>query len=186
MSAVYPLDGAVCDGVATADYDPFFPDTPEAEADALAMCSICPAREACLAYAVETRQVFGIWGGRTQREIRDLIAHASRVPAGARRVLPGHRNADKTHCAYGHPYDRANTPTTRPMVSAAVALAVPALLGRGGWLAASAGVSADASRPHPTAQPDRGRAAPYRGGGPGGRVRNRRLRAAHLPGAPRR
>jgi WhiB family redox-sensing transcriptional regulator len=109
VSAAYPLDGAVCDGVATADYDPFFPDAPEAEADALAMCSICPAQEACLAYAVETRQMFGIWGGKTQRELRYLVAHAGRVPAGACRVPPGHRNADKTHCAYGHPYDAVNT-----------------------------------------------------------------------------
>ncbi len=109
MSAAFALDGAVCDGVATADYDPFFPDTSEAEADALAMCSICPAQEACLAYAVQTRQLFGIWGGRTQREIRDLIDHAGRVPAGVRRVPTGHGNADKTHCAYGHPYDAANT-----------------------------------------------------------------------------
>src|SRR6266508_2075057 len=82
------LDGAVCDGVATADYDPFFPDTHEAEADALAMCRICPAREACLAYAIETRQMFGIWGGRTQREIRYLIAHAARLPAGVRHSRP--------------------------------------------------------------------------------------------------
>ncbi len=109
MSAAYPLDGAVCDGVATADYDPFFPDTPKAEADALAMCSICPAQQACLAYAVQTRQVFGIWGGKTQREIRHLIALAGRAPARGGRVPPGHRNADKTHCAYGHPYDPANT-----------------------------------------------------------------------------
>src|SRR6266511_990901 len=80
MSATYPLDLAVCDGVATADYDPFFADSAEAElkADALAMCSICPAQEACLAYAVETRQTFGIWGGKTQR-------------------------------ASGHPYDAVNT-----------------------------------------------------------------------------
>jgi Transcription factor WhiB len=109
VSAAYVLSGAVCDGVATADYDPFFSGTPEADADALAMCSICPAQAACLAFAVETRQTFGIWGGKIQREIRYLIAHAGRVPAGARRVPPGHVNAEKTHCAYGHPYDAANT-----------------------------------------------------------------------------
>ncbi len=107
MSATYPLDGAVCEGVATADYDPFFPDTPEAEADALAMCSICPAQAACLAYAVETRQRFGIWGGTTQRELRHLVAQAG--GPRARRVPTDHVNADKTHCAYGHPYDAVNT-----------------------------------------------------------------------------
>jgi hypothetical protein len=107
VSVAYPLDGAVCEGVARADYDPFFAETREAEADALAMCSLCPVRVACLAYAVQTGQMFGIWGGRTQREIRRLIARAGRVRV--RRVPPGHFNADKTHCAYGHPFSPENT-----------------------------------------------------------------------------
>ena len=84
MSVAYPLDGAVCEGVATADYDPFFPESREAEADALAMCSICPARRPCLAFAVDTGQMFGIWGGRTQREIRSLIARTRSGHARAR------------------------------------------------------------------------------------------------------
>ena len=109
MSAAYLLDGAMCDGVATADYDPFFPDSSEAEAAALAICRVCPVREACLAYAVETRQMFGIWGGKTQRELRRLVAGADHVPPPTRRVPPGHLNADKAHCASGHPYDTANT-----------------------------------------------------------------------------
>ena len=107
MSVAYPLDGAVCEGVARAHYDPFFPETPEAEADALAMCGICPAREACLAYAVNTAQVFGIWGGKTQREIRRLIVRTGRLRV--RRVPPGHPHADKTHCAFGHPFSPKNT-----------------------------------------------------------------------------
>jgi Transcription factor WhiB len=107
VSVAYPLEGAVCEGVARADYDPFFPDTREAEADALAMCSLCPARAACLAYAVQTGQMFGVWGGRTQREIRRLIVRAGQ--ARVRRVPPGHFNADKTHCAYGHPFSPENT-----------------------------------------------------------------------------
>jgi WhiB family transcriptional regulator, redox-sensing transcriptional regulator len=104
VSAAYPLDGAVCEGVATADYDPFFPESREQEADALAMCSICPVRKPCLTFAIETGQMFGIWGGRTQREVRRLIARA-RTGRGSRR----HPQADKTHCAYGHPYNAANT-----------------------------------------------------------------------------
>jgi WhiB family transcriptional regulator, redox-sensing transcriptional regulator len=107
VSATYPLDGAICDGVATANYDPFFPTTPEDELDALAMCRICPARQACLAYAVETGQMFGIWGGKTQRQLRRLIRAHGGPPR--RRVPPSHGNASKTHCAYGHPYDPANT-----------------------------------------------------------------------------
>jgi len=109
VSVAYPLDGAVCDGVARADYDPFFAEAPEAEADALAMCRLCPARAACLAYAVETGQVFGIWGGKTQREIRRLIVGTRAGRPRGRRVPSGHPNADKTHCKHGHPFDAANT-----------------------------------------------------------------------------
>jgi WhiB family redox-sensing transcriptional regulator len=109
VSVAYPLDGAVCEGVATADYDPFFPESREAEADALAMCSICPVRGACLAFAVDTGQMFGIWGGKTQREVRSLVARARAGRARAGRVSRGHAHADKTHCAYGHPFDAANT-----------------------------------------------------------------------------
>jgi WhiB family redox-sensing transcriptional regulator len=111
MSVAYSLDGAVCDGVATVTYDPFFPETPGsgAEADALAMCGICPVREPCLAYAVETGQMFGIWGGKTQAELRQLVTRARAGRPPARRVQPGHFNADKTHCKHGHPFDAANT-----------------------------------------------------------------------------
>jgi hypothetical protein len=107
VSAAYPLDGAVCEGVATADYDPFFPESREQEADALAMCSICPVRGPCLAFAVDTGQMFGIWGGRTQREVRRLIARTR--TARPERVPRSHPQADKTHCPYGHPYSPANT-----------------------------------------------------------------------------
>jgi hypothetical protein len=109
VSAAYPLDGAVCEGVATADYDPFFPESREQEADALAMCSICPVRGPCLAFAVDTGQVFGIWGGKTQREVRSLIARARTSRARPERVPRGHPQADKTHCPYGHPYNATNT-----------------------------------------------------------------------------
>jgi hypothetical protein len=109
VSTAYPLDGAVCEGVARADYDPFFPETPEAEADALAICRLCPVQAACLAYAVQTGQVFGIWGGRTQREIRRLVVGTRAGRPRGHRVPPGHPNADKTHCKHGHPFDAANT-----------------------------------------------------------------------------
>ena len=107
----YSLDGAVCEGVATATYDPFFSEARDsnAEADALAMCGICPARDACLAYAVDTGQMFGVWGGKTQAEIRGLITHARGGRPRARRAPTGHPNATKTHCRHGHPYDAANT-----------------------------------------------------------------------------
>ena len=109
MSVAYRLDGAVCEGVATADYDPFFPESCEEEADALAMCRICPVHRACLAFAVDTGQMFGIWGGRTQREVRRLVVGVRAARGRSGRVSRSHPQADKTHCPYGHPFDAANT-----------------------------------------------------------------------------
>lgn len=40
---------------------------------AKAICGGCPARRACLEWAVETRQPAGIWGGMSERERRALL-----------------------------------------------------------------------------------------------------------------
>jgi WhiB family transcriptional regulator, redox-sensing transcriptional regulator len=62
---------------------------PRAWQDAVKMCKTCPVRAECAAYAVEAEEIFGVWGGLTanqrkqirrgrtspQREMsRDLIA----------------------------------------------------------------------------------------------------------------
>lgn len=36
-----------------------------------ALCRSCPVRKDCLLYAVETNEVFGTWGGYTEKERRD-------------------------------------------------------------------------------------------------------------------
>jgi WhiB family redox-sensing transcriptional regulator len=59
----YPADGL--------DADDWFNDkrwTPEVTQRAQAVCSECPVREACLAYALDTRQPYGVWGGHTPAE----------------------------------------------------------------------------------------------------------------------
>ena len=48
----------------------FFPDTDEDAATALAVCASCPVREACLEFALLTRQDDGVWGGLTENERR--------------------------------------------------------------------------------------------------------------------
>src|SRR4029453_19204425 len=90
-------DLALCRQVVTADYDPFFSDDPEDQDDALALCAVCPAQGACLAYAIRTAQPHGIWGGRPHAELQRLIAPAE------------HHNAAKTCCRRGHLFDAANT-----------------------------------------------------------------------------
>lgn len=50
----------------------FFPDTDEDVAAAKAVCATCPVREACLEFALVTRQGDGIWGGLDETERRRL------------------------------------------------------------------------------------------------------------------
>ena len=44
----------------------------EREAKAKAICADCPVRLECLAYALETSQAFGIWGGANEDERRAM------------------------------------------------------------------------------------------------------------------
>jgi WhiB family redox-sensing transcriptional regulator len=43
------------------------------DADAAkAVCARCPVRMACLRFAIETNQEYGVWGGTTEEERRPL------------------------------------------------------------------------------------------------------------------
>jgi hypothetical protein len=55
-------DLAACRDVVMADYDPFFADNAELQAEALAICATCLVRDACLTFSVRTGQQYGIWG----------------------------------------------------------------------------------------------------------------------------
>lgn len=72
------MSQAACRG--TPDPGLFFPaatgSTAAEEAEkAKAICARCPVQIACLAYALATRQQYGVWGGATEKE-RRLIARA--------------------------------------------------------------------------------------------------------------
>jgi len=47
----------------TTDPDLFFAEAPADVETAKALCTDCPARLACLAGALERREVYGVWGG---------------------------------------------------------------------------------------------------------------------------
>jgi WhiB family redox-sensing transcriptional regulator len=100
---------AACKGLVTADYDPFFAGTEDGDREARAICATCSVSDPCLAFAVRTGQLWGIWGGKTPQELRPLIAQDRRGRARAWRLPAGHPNASKTHCKRGHPFDQANT-----------------------------------------------------------------------------
>ena len=70
------LDGAACKGAGT---DLFFGPAAEfvtarqlREAEAKAICAGCPVRLECLAYALDSGEAYGVWGGATEDERRAM------------------------------------------------------------------------------------------------------------------
>ena len=102
-------DKAACCDVVTAEYDPFFAETAELQAEAIAICATCPVRDACLTFAVRTGQQYGIWGGQPQQIIRRLIALERAGRPHGRQAAAGHPQASKTHCKQGHLFSADNT-----------------------------------------------------------------------------
>jgi WhiB family redox-sensing transcriptional regulator len=102
-------DLAACLDIVSADHDPFFADSAELHAEAIAICATCLVRDNCLTFAVRTGQQYGIWGGQPERIVRRLIAADRAGRPQARRVPAGHPQASKTHCKHGHPFNAANT-----------------------------------------------------------------------------
>jgi WhiB family redox-sensing transcriptional regulator len=102
-------DQAACLDIVSADYDPFFADSAELHAEAIAICATCLVRDDCLTFAVRTGQQYGIWGGQLQPIVRRLIAADRAGRPQARRVSTRHPQASKTHCKRGHHFTAENT-----------------------------------------------------------------------------
>jgi WhiB family transcriptional regulator, redox-sensing transcriptional regulator len=100
---------AACRDVVTAEYDPFFSDTAELQAEAIAICATCAVRDACLTFAVRTGQQYGVWGGQPQQFIRRLIALERAGRPQSPRVSASHPQASKTQCKRGHRFTAENT-----------------------------------------------------------------------------
>jgi WhiB family transcriptional regulator, redox-sensing transcriptional regulator len=62
-------DDALC---AQVDTELFFPVKGASTKAAKQVCQRCPAREECLAYALENDERFGVWGGLSAPERRAL------------------------------------------------------------------------------------------------------------------
>ncbi|RMB85605.1 WhiB family transcriptional regulator [Streptomyces shenzhenensis] len=54
------------------DHEPFFSDQARERAAAVRQCQTCPLRTPCAAYAIETRQAHGVWGGTTAADRRSF------------------------------------------------------------------------------------------------------------------
>ncbi|MGA5264756.1 WhiB family transcriptional regulator [Streptomyces griseoincarnatus] len=79
----------------TADPDALFVEG-AAQNRAKALCSGCNVRTECLAYALDQRIGFGVWGGMTERERRALLRRRPTVTSW-RRLL------ETARVEYGRP-----------------------------------------------------------------------------------
>ncbi|MGH9014202.1 MAG: WhiB family transcriptional regulator [Acidimicrobiia bacterium] len=62
---------ARCRGI---DPEVFYPVSDDDDAaEAKEICALCPVREACLEYALASREKHGVWGGLTERERRRVL-----------------------------------------------------------------------------------------------------------------
>lgn len=64
---------AVDAACAETDPEAWFPEKGGSTREAKAICAECLVRAECLDYALETRQRFGVWGMRSERERRELL-----------------------------------------------------------------------------------------------------------------
>ncbi len=60
-----------------ADPDLFFPTDKAQEQAALALCAMCPVRSECLRYALDAREHFGVWGGRSEKQRRSALRRSA-------------------------------------------------------------------------------------------------------------
>jgi WhiB family redox-sensing transcriptional regulator len=68
------FDRAAC---LEADPDAFYPEKGGSSRAAKRVCATCPVRPECLSYALANDERFGIWGGLSERERRQVKRQAS-------------------------------------------------------------------------------------------------------------
>jgi len=64
---------------AETDPDLWFPDMGGRSPQAKAICAVCAVREPCLAWAVDNREPYGIWGGLSADERKKLRIRRNRA-----------------------------------------------------------------------------------------------------------
>lgn len=64
-------------------------DRDQRDAAAKRVCAQCPVRTACLEHALRTREPYGVWGGLTEEERRELLRQRTQPAVGtATRARP--------------------------------------------------------------------------------------------------
>ena len=56
----------------SADPELFFPGTDSASSEAVKICRSCAVQNQCLAWALDNRVRYGVWGGLTEQQRRRL------------------------------------------------------------------------------------------------------------------
>lgn len=62
------MEQAECRGLTSL----FFTGRGESTNEAKDVCATCPVRAQCEAFAIESGELFGVWGGKTERQLRHL------------------------------------------------------------------------------------------------------------------
>lgn len=66
---------AQCRGLGSRLFFPENEEGPETR-DAKAICAVCPVEANCLQYAIAAKETYGVWGGTTLRERRQIRRRA--------------------------------------------------------------------------------------------------------------
>lgn len=54
--------------------DTFFSEDPKDIVQAKIICGACPVRRECLSWALDNKEIWGVWGGRDETEIRMTLS----------------------------------------------------------------------------------------------------------------
>lgn len=71
---VAALPDRACAGVST---EVFFPEHPAHYPKAVAICDLCPHSAACLEWALDANQTFGVWGATTPMDRDEMRKEAA-------------------------------------------------------------------------------------------------------------
>jgi hypothetical protein len=89
-------DRAACRG---EDSDLFFSDHPQDVTEAVNVCRGCPVRDICLADALQTQPVAGVWGGHQFNRSRPQPDDDSKpIAHGTERGARAHRRRGEASC----------------------------------------------------------------------------------------
>lgn len=78
VAEMWWADWAVC---AETDPEAYFVEKGGSTRPAKRVCAGCPVREECLDYALEHDEAFGVWGGLSARERRNIARSRRREAA---------------------------------------------------------------------------------------------------------